>query len=116
MGIRLHRSIKVAPGVRLNFSKSGVGVSAGPRGLKVGVDATGHKYVSAGIPGTGLSSRHYVKLGGQAPTVPAVPVVLPARTITLGGGHPLRWIIFGAAAVVGILAFFLSHPMLPDCQ
>jgi hypothetical protein len=59
MGLRFRRSIKVLPGVRLNLSKSGLGISAGPRGFHVGMDARGKQYVSAGIPGTGISSRHY---------------------------------------------------------
>ncbi len=61
MGFRFRRSIKILPGVRLNLSKSGLGISAGPRGLKMGIDARGRKYVSAGIPGTGISSRQYLK-------------------------------------------------------
>jgi len=66
MGWRLHRSIKVLPGVRLNLSKSGLGLSVGPRGLKVGMDSKGRAYTSAGIPGTGLSSRRYLGRPGAA--------------------------------------------------
>jgi hypothetical protein len=59
MPLRFQRRIRIAPGVRLNLSKSGIGVSAGVRGLRVGVDSTGRPYGSAGIPGTGLSVREY---------------------------------------------------------
>ena len=34
MSFRLQRSIKIAKGIRLNVSKSGLGVSVGPRGRK----------------------------------------------------------------------------------
>jgi hypothetical protein len=39
MGLRFGRTTKLSPGVRLNLSKSGLGISAGPRGLRVGLDA-----------------------------------------------------------------------------
>lgn len=63
MALRFRRSIKLAPGLRLNLSKSGLGLSAGIRGLRVGLDPRGRTYTSAGIPGTGLSMRQY---GGKS--------------------------------------------------
>ncbi|HXE64281.1 MAG TPA: DUF4236 domain-containing protein [Bryobacteraceae bacterium] len=57
MGLRFQRRIRIAPGVRLNLSKSGIGASAGRTGLRVGMDAKRRKYFSVGLPGTGLSYR-----------------------------------------------------------
>ena len=57
MSLRFRRSIKLLPGIRLNVSKSGLGISAGVRGAHVGIDAKGHKYSNVGIPGTGLYTR-----------------------------------------------------------
>lgn len=57
MGFRFQRSMKLLPGVRLNFSKSGVGVSFGVRGARYSMSPNGRRSVSAGIPGTGLSWR-----------------------------------------------------------
>jgi hypothetical protein len=59
MGIRFQRRIRIAPGVRLNLSKSGIGGSLGRTGLRVGVDAKRRKYFSVGLPGTGLSYRAF---------------------------------------------------------
>lgn len=59
-GLRYRKSITIAPGTRLNVSKSGIGVSTGVRGLRLGVGPRG-PYVSVGIPGTGLS--YYRRLG-----------------------------------------------------
>jgi len=56
MGLRFHRSIKIANGVRLNISKQGLGVSLGPRGAKISFGPSG-VYSNVGIPGTGISSR-----------------------------------------------------------
>ncbi|GEL08282.1 DUF4236 domain-containing protein [Salisediminibacterium halotolerans] len=56
MSLRFRKRVKVAPGVRLNFSKRGISASAGPRGASVTAGKRG-LYGNAGIPGTGLSYR-----------------------------------------------------------
>lgn len=62
MALRFRRTVKLAPGVRLNLSKSGVGVSVGVRGASVSVGPRG-AYMNVGLPGTGISYRE--KLGGR---------------------------------------------------
>jgi hypothetical protein len=59
MGFRFQRRIRIAPGVRLNLSKSGIGGSVGRTGLRLGLDAKRRKYFSVGLPGTGLSYRTF---------------------------------------------------------
>src|ERR1035441_141729 len=59
MGLRFQRRIRVLPGVRINLSKSGVGLSVGGRGAHIGITARGQRYTSIGMPGTGLSWREY---------------------------------------------------------
>lgn len=59
MGLRFQRHVKILPGLRLNVSKSGFGVSVGGRGAHVGITARGQHYASIGIPGSGLSWREY---------------------------------------------------------
>nr|BDD45869.1 hypothetical protein 18 [Desulfobulbaceae bacterium] len=58
MAIRFRRTMKIAPGVRVNVGKRGVSLSGGVRGANVTVGKTGVR-TTAGIPGTGLS---YTKL------------------------------------------------------
>ncbi|MGX5218335.1 DUF4236 domain-containing protein [Pseudomonas segetis] len=53
--IRLRRSFKVAPGVRLNVSKSGVSTSLGGKGLTANLSKKGTR-VTGSIRGTGLSA------------------------------------------------------------
>ncbi|UUO08457.1 DUF4236 domain-containing protein [Blastopirellula sp. J2-11] len=53
MGWSYRKSISLGP-LRINFSKSGVGFSFGIPGFRGGMSASGRKYVSAGIPGTGI--------------------------------------------------------------
>lgn len=54
MSLRFRRSMKIAPGLRLNFSKSALGLSLGVPGARVSINTRGEIYGSTGIPGTGL--------------------------------------------------------------
>ena len=60
MGLNFRRSMKIAPGIRLNFSKNGIGASFGPRGAKYSISPTGRRTISTGIPGTGISYREQI--------------------------------------------------------
>lgn len=48
---------------RVNMSKSGVGFSVGGKGFRTGVNASGRKYSTVSVPGTGL---RYSTGGGAA--------------------------------------------------
>jgi hypothetical protein len=48
------RSIKIAPGIHLNVSKSGLSTSIGTRGATVNIGPKGTRG-TVGIPGTGIS-------------------------------------------------------------
>jgi hypothetical protein len=67
MGWRLFRRVRIAPGVRVNFSKSGASLSIGPRGFARTFGPRGVR-TTVGIPGTGL---YYTKLQarGNRPSV-----------------------------------------------
>lgn len=68
MGLRFRRSIKIAPGVRVNLNKKSASVTFGPKGLKHTVSTTGKSHTTVGVPGTGLS---YTTSGGRSASVPA---------------------------------------------
>jgi len=57
MGWIFRRSVKLLPGVRLNFSKSGVGLSVGVPGARISLSPSGRVTRTLGIPGTGISHR-----------------------------------------------------------
>ena len=67
MGFRMRKSFRIAKGVRVNLSKSGIGMSAGVKGARYSVHSSGRRTTSVGIPGTGLG---YVssKGGGRRST------------------------------------------------
>jgi len=61
MGFRFFRRMNIIPGVRLNFSKSGISPSFGVRGARVTLGRTGVRK-TVGIPGTGL---FYTEVAGS---------------------------------------------------
>jgi hypothetical protein len=104
--MRFQRSIKLFPGLRLNLSKSGLGISAGVRGLRLGVDSKGRSYVNAGIPGTGLSVRKYAKTVAAPHVIPPLlPSPQPKATLapsaeSSGNGSKGIWVLLVAGVLV----------------
>ena len=72
MALRFRRSIKLAPGLRLNLSGGGASLTVGPRGGSVNFGSRG-AFLNSGIPGTGLYSRS--RLGGA----PSRPTAQPGK-------------------------------------
>ena len=71
MGLYFRKSINLGGGARLNFSKSGVGISGGVKGFRVSTGPRGTRLTTS-IPGTGvyytktLSSKSVGRTGGSA--------------------------------------------------
>ncbi len=74
--LRARRSIKVAPGFKVNLSKRSVGVTVGTRGAHYSVNSSGRRTSTVGVPGTGLS---IVDQGGRR----------TSRTSTKTTGRPV---------------------------
>lgn len=112
MGFRFQKRVTLFPGLRLNLSKSGVSMSAGPRGASVTVGKNG-VYGNVGIPGSGLSWRERLDKPGRrsrsrdddpreqpprenVPSLPPMPVSAQARLvgngieIVDGNGDPIH--------------------------
>ncbi len=54
MGLRFRKSIKIAPGVKLNLGKTGMSISTGVPGFRKTFHTSGRVTTSVGIPGTGI--------------------------------------------------------------
>lgn len=54
--MRFRRRTKILPGVYLNFSKTGISTTVGPRGANVNLGKQG-AFLNTGIPGSGLYNR-----------------------------------------------------------
>ena len=69
MGFRFRKSVKIAPGVRLNIGKKSVGISAGVKGARVSVNSSGRKTTTVGHPRNGPDATSKTeKIGGHAAT------------------------------------------------
>ena len=83
MGFRFHRSIKLLPGIRLNFGKRGISTSIGVRGAHVTFGKTGTR-TTVGLPGSGLSQR--TSRGGTG-ALEALEIGIPER-LSAKSAHP----------------------------
>lgn len=55
MSYRFRKSVKLAPGVRMNVGKRGLGLSVRAPGARYSVNASGRRTTTVGVPGTGMS-------------------------------------------------------------
>lgn len=58
MGLRFRKSIKIAPGVKLNLGSKSAGISIGTKGCRYSLNTSGRRTTTVGIPGTGLYYSH----------------------------------------------------------
>jgi hypothetical protein len=56
MGLRFRKSVKILPGVKVNFGLKGTSLSVGARGASISIGKQG-VYSNVSIPGTGISFR-----------------------------------------------------------
>jgi hypothetical protein len=80
MGFSYRKSFKVAPGVRMTVSKSGVGYSVGGKGVRVTKRARGGVQTTLRVPGTGLSYTASASTGTQKHSKPKPADAPPKRT------------------------------------
>lgn len=89
MALRFSKRIKIAPGIRVNLSKSGVSTTLGPRGASINVGKKG-VHSNLGIPGTGLSTRTKIAGGTSQAKAPRAVDSAPDKQ---GGGFTLLLIV-----------------------
>ena len=68
MATRFRKSVKIAPGVKVNINKGSVSASVGTKGAHYTVSSNGSTTKTLGIPGSGLS---YVDRSGPSKTTTA---------------------------------------------
>jgi hypothetical protein len=77
MGLYFRRRFSLLKALHLNLTGRGVGVSLGVKGFHLGISASGRKYVSTSIPGTGLYLRSYAHVQPHAAIAPRNPMAIP---------------------------------------
>jgi hypothetical protein len=105
MGIRFRKSIKVAPGVRVNVGKKSSSVSFGGKGFSTSVSPSGRNTRTVGIPGTGIS--HVSTSGGKRSNVTHHTTThqKPASSLLLKVCGVIMWIIGILALLLAIVGF-----------
>ena len=96
MGFFFRKSFRLGP-VRLNLSKSGLGISGGVKGARLGLSARG-AYIAGGLKGIYFRKR----LGGAASDSGAEPQISTAAAIAI-------WLVMLSAGAIlfAALTFFL---------
>ncbi len=107
MGFTFRKSIGVGP-FRVNLSKSGVGYSVGTRGVRTGISATGRKYTSFGIPGTGIGYRTSKGPAGAVPELARAAGGLVGKRGCAGMLIMITGIGLSGAAITLAVAEFLA--------
>lgn len=85
MGFYLRKALRLGP-LRVNLSANGIGLSAGVRGARFGVDAGGHPYVHAGRHGL-----YYRKRWPVTSEPPRDPLALPSGPPPLETHRVIGW-------------------------
>lgn len=104
MGLRLRKSIKIAPGVRLNLGTKSTGVSFGTKGARISINSKGRVTQSVGIPGTGLHYQKSSSLGGGKPSAAsaAPQVQAPAQDSPAASAQD-QPLTMGAVILLGMI-------------
>ena len=79
MTLRIRKSIKIIPGVRLNLGKKGASVSVGGRGATVNISKKGTR-TTVGIPGSGISHSTYTPHASTAKNETTTNTTVPNET------------------------------------
>ena len=141
MGLRFRKSVKIAPGVRLNISKKSVGISAGVKGYRKSINSSGRVTTSIGVPGTGVSyvktenlkskkkktvSSRVSSTAAAASSSASSPAAAPAKvqkaaaqpkekppktTAVLQERPDASFVVFGVVALAGAVFLFASSQL-----
>ncbi len=106
MGWSFRESVKILPGIRLNFSRRGIGASLGGKGIHLGVGGGRAPRITGGVG----PFRYYKSLGtGREAYHRAAPV----GTRRSRGG----WLTKAAALIcLLLLGIYAWHKLLPPGQ
>lgn len=102
MGLRFRKSVKIAPGLKLNFNKKSVGITAGTKGAHYTVNSKGKRTASVGIPGSGVS---YTSSSGGGKTA-------RSNSSNKSGGGCLS-VLLGMSLALVIIAFIITYAWIP---
>ncbi|MCX6448738.1 MAG: DUF4236 domain-containing protein [Actinobacteria bacterium] len=94
MSLRFRKSMKLLPGVRLNFSKETVGLSFGVPGARYTINSKGRRTITTGLPGTGIYNVETISSGTRSSSARARTSTQETETF---GGPPAPGFFAGKA-------------------
>jgi len=100
MGFRFRRSVRLLPGIRLNFGTRGVSTSVGGRGFTLNFGKRGIR-TTVGIPGTGISYSEMLTRN-QGTDLNATDATTPNTGNSIGCGT-LVVIVFGVLGLARLI-------------
>lgn len=126
MASYFRKSFKIAPGIHINLSKRGTGISIGARGAHISLSPTGRVTKTVNIPGTGIYYRDVDTLhsnpkskqahrdtsvpASPTPEAPAVHQIVAVEHHGFYISHGFAAFFFiGAAVIVNVQ--YGSHPL-----
>src|SRR5262249_38284593 len=88
--LRVRRSIKLGPGVKLNLSKRSMGLTVGGRGAHSWVNTRGMRTTRVGLPGTGVSyiDRSSIRRSSGRRSTPRTFAAQPVAVQPAAPQHP----------------------------
>lgn len=120
MGWGFRKSIKVAPGIRINFSKSGVSTSIGGKGFTYNTRGR----ITTSIPGTGILHTHSLK-SAKRTSKPVSSVVAGSRNFGTNGFERLSKreqatrdfvVMVKTRTTTALVDYFFSHGVYVDTE
>lgn len=110
MGIRFRKSVKIAPGFKINFNKNSVSATIGAKGAHYTVNSKGKRTASIGIPGTGIS---YVetkggrkKISSQKTAAPSAAQRYPKHNKSNNNNNGKKWYQKTGWIIAWLIIFF----------
>ena len=114
MGLRFRKSIKLAPGVKLNLNKKSTGITIGGKGAHYTVNSRGKKTASVGIPGTGLSySTSTGGENGKSTKSYSSKTTASSNNNNGSGCGGCLLVFFGICLAIAVLSFILTYAWIP---
>lgn len=121
MALRFRKSINLGGGVKFNLSKSGIGVSGGVKGFRIGANSKG-VYRSMSLPGTGIYDRGYISTNSRGKGIKQASggsraISTPTRQTAASSSQPLPKELAAGGngsivflSILGIIMLFMAWP------
>ncbi len=108
MALYFRKRVKIAPGLRVNFSKRGVSTTIGRRGLSITKGKRG-THLNASIPGTGLYTRKKINFpSSQKPSQKSAKESTANTNTKITKDQMMTWDQVNWARIIAFILFLVG--------